>query len=135
MTERLLSFNQQLEHIAEFAMVLLLGILLSISGFSVQGFILAVLLFVIIRPLSVSIGLIGAECTRLEYGIMAWFGIRGIGSLYYLAFALQYQWLPDLAYEFVSIVTTVVAMSVVVHGISSTPLMDLYYKRTRRRNA
>lgn len=135
MTERLLGFNQQLEHIAEFAMVLLLGILLSGSGFSMHGFILAALLFLIIRPVSVSLALIGAARTRLEHGMMAWFGIRGIGSLYYLTFALQYQWLPDLTQSFVSIVATVVAMSVVVHGISSTPLMDLYYKRTRRRNA
>jgi NhaP-type Na+/H+ or K+/H+ antiporter len=55
---------------------------------------------------------------------MAWFGIRGIGSLYYLMFALQYQWLSYLTQRFLSIVVTVIAISVVVHGISSTPLMD-----------
>ena len=61
----------------------------------------------------------------------AWFGIGGIGSLYYLMFALQYQWRYDLGHRIVPLVLTVVAVPALVHGISATPLMDLYYKRRK----
>jgi NhaP-type Na+/H+ or K+/H+ antiporter len=135
MTEMVLGFNQQLEHIAEFAMVLMVGVLLSGSGFSREGAIVAALLFFVVRPASVTLALAGVKRTRLQNSLMSWFGIRGIGSLYYLMFALQYQWLPDLTNRFVSIVLTVIALSVVLHGISSTPLMNLYYRRTRRKNS
>jgi NhaP-type Na+/H+ or K+/H+ antiporter len=133
MTEMVLGFNKQLEHIAEFAMVLLAGVLLSGIGFSFEGCAVAALLFFLVRPIAVSVALAGAKRSRLEHWLMAWFGIRGIGSLYYLMFALQYQWLPHLTQRFASIVVTVIAISVVVHGISSTPLMGLYYRNKVRR--
>jgi NhaP-type Na+/H+ or K+/H+ antiporter len=139
MTEAVLGFNQQLEQFAEFLMVTLTGILLSHVGFSAAGALLALLLFFVIRPLSVALALIRADVTPLQRRLMAWFGIKGIGSLYYLVFALQYQWLAPagfqssaLAPRITSIVLTVVAMSIVLHGISSTPLMEMYHRRRRR---
>jgi NhaP-type Na+/H+ or K+/H+ antiporter len=98
-----------------------------------EGAALAALIFVVVRPLSVLPALHGIGCTRLQNGLMAWFGIRGIGSLYYLLYALQFPWLPDLNQRFTSIVLTVIAMSIVIHGISATPLMALYAKRSRFR--
>jgi NhaP-type Na+/H+ or K+/H+ antiporter len=133
MAETVLSFNQQLEHIAEFVMVLLLGIMLSGSGISAEGVLVALLLLLLIRPISALISLAGAPATRMQRGLMAWFGIRGIGSLYYLMFALQYQWHTDLSQRFVTLVLTVLAISVLAHGVSATPLMDLYYRRRKGR--
>lgn len=132
MTETVLGFNQQLEHIAEFAMVLLVGILLSGVGFSREGLWLAALLFFVVRPVAVLLALIGSAATPLQRGLMAWFGIRGIGSLYYLVFALQYPWHPDLMHRLTSLVLTIVTASILIHGISSTPLMDFYYRRRGR---
>lgn len=129
MAEIVLDFNRQLEHIAEFAMVLLLGIMLSGSGWSWEGVLLAVLLLLIVRPLSALISLAGSRATAMERGLIAWFGIRGIGSLYYLAYALQYRLNADLLHRLVPMVLTVLAISVVMHGISATPLMQLYYRR------
>ncbi|MEN3367590.1 MAG: sodium/hydrogen antiporter, partial [Burkholderiales bacterium] len=53
-------------------------------------------------------------------------------SLYYLMFALQYPWRPDLSDRLVPLVLTVLAVSIVVHGLSATPLMEQYYKRRER---
>lgn len=128
MTQMVLGFNQQLEHIAEFAMVLLVGVLVSEVGLSWEGALLAGLLFLLVRPLSVWFALLGSRRSRVQLGLMSWFGIRGIGSLYYLSFALQYQWLTQHTNRFISMVVTVITLSIVVHGISSTPLMDRYYK-------
>jgi NhaP-type Na+/H+ or K+/H+ antiporter len=134
MTEMVLDFNKQLENIAELVMVLLVGVLLSTSGFSLDGALLAALLFFIIRPLAVVVSLAGLERTKVQVGLLAWFGIRGIGSLYYLMFALQYAVVQQAGHRLASIVVTVIAMSVVIHGISATPLMDWYYRK-RGRNA
>jgi NhaP-type Na+/H+ or K+/H+ antiporter len=133
MAEVVLAFNQQLEHIVEFVMVLLLGIMLSGSGISADGLVVAALLFVVIRPVSAMISLAGARVTHMQAHLMAWFGIRGIGSLYYLMFVLGYWRHPDLTDRFVSLVLTVVAVSILVHGISATPLMEHYYRHRDRR--
>lgn len=132
MTEALLGFNQQLEHIGEFTMVLLLGILISSTGLSWRGVILAAVLFCVIRPLSVLPVLTRAARRGIQPVLLMWFGIRGIGSLYYLLNALRFRaYLPQDG-ELVRIVLTVIACSILVHGISSTPLMNLYQRRKRR---
>jgi sodium/hydrogen antiporter len=133
MAETVLGFNQQLEHIAEFVMVLLLGIMLSATGFSFEGVLVAALLLVVIRPVAAAIALAGQHATRMQRWLVAWFGIRGIGSFYYLVFALQYPWQDDLKQRLVPLVLTVLAVSVLAHGVTATPLMEHYY-RLRRRN-
>jgi NhaP-type Na+/H+ or K+/H+ antiporter len=130
MAEIVLAFNHQLEHIVEFIMVLLVGIMLSGSGFSTEGFVVAGLLLLVIRPVSSLASLAGAKATTMQCRLMAWFGIRGIGSLYYLMYALQYERQANLEHRLIPIVLTVIATSIVIHGISATPLMALYYRRT-----
>ena len=129
MAETILGFNEQLEHIAEFVMVLLLGIILSGSGLSLQGFLIGTVLLLAIRPVAVGVSLVGADVKPMQRWLMGWFGIRGIGSLYYLVFALQYQWDRALMERFVPLVLTAVTVSVVAHGISATPLMALYHRK------
>lgn len=129
MAETILGFNQQLEHIAEFVMVLLLGIMLSESGFSMEGAVAAFLLLLVVRPVSVVASLVGERAGRTQRVLMGWFGIRGIGSLYYLMFSLQYEWPMDMKERMVSLVLTAVAISILLHGISATPLMERYHKR------
>lgn len=129
MAETILGFNQQLEHIAEFVMVLLLGIMLSVAGFSQEGFVAAAVLLLVVRPLSVMVSLTGEKVRPAQRRLMGWFGIRGIGSLYYLAYALQYEWPMPSKERLVSLVLTTVAISVLLHGISATPLMERYHRR------
>ena len=127
--ETVLGFNRQLEHIVEFVMVLLLGIMLSGSGFSSEGVLVSALLLLLIRPLSAALALAGTRLKRLQRWLMAWFGIRGIGSLYYLMFALQYPLPEELKQRLVPLVLTVVAISVMAHGMSATPVMEKYYNQ------
>jgi len=131
MAETVLGFNQQLEHIAEFVMVLLLGIMLSGSGFSREGVFVAVLLLLLIRPLSTALSLAGARVTRVQRRLVGWFGIRGIGSLYYLMFSITHALPAGTAERLVPLVLTVVAISIMAHGISATPLMESYYRYKR----
>jgi len=133
LTQTVLGFNQQMEHFAEFFMVLLLGILLSATGISLEGVLLALLLFFIVRPLSVALALTASNTSAVHRWLIAWFGIRGIGSLYYLCFSLQY-WDQPLTRRIATDVLTVVAMSIVLHGISATPLMRMYRRSQSRKS-
>ena len=58
---------------------------------------------------------------------MGWFGIRGIGSVYYLGYALRHG-VGDsaVAAEITGLTISVIALSVVIHGITSSPLLGRY---------
>lgn len=61
--------------------------------------------------------------------MVAWFGIRGIGSLFYLMFAIQ-QGLPEeQAVELIHLPLVVVALSIVIHGISAKVVLRRLAKR------
>jgi sodium/hydrogen antiporter len=126
MTETALAFNEQLERISELGMVLLLGAMLSRHYLLVEALWFVPLLLLVIRPVATGLGLIGSRTSRVQRRLIGWFGIRGIGSLYYLSYALHHGLPPDLAHRLTALTLAVVAASIVLHGLSVTPLMNLY---------
>ena len=130
-----LDFNQRFESIGEVASVLVIGALLSAGYYSFEGLLVAAVLFVVIRPLSVISTTYRAGSSPRQKRLLSWFGVRGVGSLYYLMFAighdLQQPWIDRL----VPLTLTVVAASILVHGISATPLMERHERRSRRTTA
>ncbi|VTS00644.1 sodium:proton antiporter : Sodium/proton antiporter, CPA1 family OS=Dechloromonas aromatica (strain RCB) GN=Daro_2072 PE=4 SV=1: Na_H_Exchanger [Gemmata massiliana] len=132
MTRQVLRFNEHIERIGEVAVVLVLGSLLSGATFSATGWWFVALLFLVIRPLATWAGLVGARLRGPQRALVGWFGVRGAGSVYYLAFALVHGVPKPLADELTRLTLTTVAASIVLHGISVTPLMNLY-GRTRVR--
>lgn len=126
-------FNEQLERIVEVGVVILLGTMLAWRYLPAEALWFVPLLFLIVRPFSVWLGMWGTDASPLQRGMMAWFGVRGIGSLYYLAFALQHGLEPELGQRLTALTLTVVAVSIVVHGVSVTPVMRLYNRRAERR--
>jgi sodium/hydrogen antiporter len=126
-------FNSQLESFAEVGIVLAVGVLLSTAKFSLEVLWFVPLLFLLIRPAAVYIGLVGTGVRGPQRRLMAWFGIRGIGSLYYLLYAISHEIEPALAERLLSITLAVVVASVLAHGVSVTPLMRRYEERKSRR--
>ena len=122
-------FNAQLESFAEVGIVLAVGVLLASVRFRAEVLWFIPLLFLVIRPASVAVGLLGTGVKGSQRRLMAWFGIRGIGSLYYLLYAISHEIEPALAQRLLSITVAVVVASVFAHGISVTPLMKRYEKR------
>jgi NhaP-type Na+/H+ or K+/H+ antiporter len=135
LTPKLLNVNEQLERIVEVAIVLVVGAMISTGYWSFGGLALAALLFFVIRPLSVWAGLLGVPAAQAPRRLIGWFGIRGIGSVYYAVFIARHELEYSVAAELVSIVFTVVAASIVIHGVSATPLMELYQRRRERLRA
>jgi NhaP-type Na+/H+ or K+/H+ antiporter len=68
--------------------------------------------------------------SRLERILTSFFGIRGIGSLYYLAYALNQRHFPG-AEELWALVGLIVVVSIFVHGIAATPALR-YARRVKR---
>ncbi|QQC65841.1 cation:proton antiporter [Paraburkholderia ginsengisoli] len=131
-TESVLGFTIELESIAEVAVMAMVGNVLATihtSLFTWQTVALCVALFVIVRPVSVELSLIGSSATPAQRRLMSWFGIRGIGSFYYLAFALEHGNADDVV-PLMPLTLAVIAASVVIHGVSATPLMN-WYRRLR----
>ena len=124
-------FNVQLESFAEVGIVLAVGVLIATVRFRTEVLWFIPLLFLVIRPVAVSIGLIGTPVRGSQRRLMAWFGIRGIGSLYYLLYAVSHKIEPVLAQRLLSITVAVVVASVIAHGVSVTPLMRRYESRKK----
>lgn len=82
MVRQVKRFNSQLESFAEVAMVLVVGVLLATVKFRVEVLWFVPLLLLVIRPVSVAVGLLGTGVRPVHRRLMAWFGNRGIGSLY-----------------------------------------------------
>ena len=133
MMRAVVRFNSQLERFAEIGIVLAVGVLLATVDFKPMVLWFVPLLFVVIRPLAVWVGLLGTPIKGQQRRLIAWFGIRGIGSLYYLLYAINHGLAPALAKDLLSITLAVVVASVVAHGVSVTPLMRRYEKRQRAR--
>ena len=84
------------------------------------------LLLLVIRPVAAAMGMIGSTATLQQRTFIAWFGIRGIGSIYYLMYAIAHGVSDETAGLMTGLTLAVVATSVVVHGVSVTPLMRRY---------
>lgn len=126
-------FNSQLESFAEVAIVLAVGVLVATTRFRAEVLWFIPVLFLVVRPVAVYVGLLGTPVKGAQRRLMAWFGIRGIGSLYYLLYAINHQIDRALAQQLLSITLAVVVASVVAHGVSVTPLMKRYEARKANR--
>lgn len=127
-------FTEQIERLLTVLLLLLFG------GAVVHGLLGAltwkavavglVLLFVI-RPLAAWLALRGSPGTKGEHAVIAFFGIRGIGSFYYLAYGTAAATFAE-AEALWALVGFVVIVSVVVHGVSATPIMQRLDRRHDR---
>ncbi len=132
MMQEVRDFNDQLERIAEVAVVLIVGAMLYYVEIDLTTVVFVALMLLVVRPVSVWLGLLGAPVSRDQRLLISWFGIRGIGSIYYLMFAVN-RGVPDaIAHQLVGLTLALVATSIVLHGISVTPLMNQYVRRKAR---
>jgi len=134
MIEAVQGFNGQLERLAEMVVVMVAGAMLSYTYLPHHAIWFLLVLFFVARPVSVWLGLIGASSvSRDQRALISWFGIRGVGSIFYLMYAINHGLPNELAELLIAITLTTVAASVLLHGISVTPLMGLYARRKLRR--
>lgn len=129
-----LVFKEHLERLSELTLVLLLGGMLTLSSWNWRTWGTALFIFLLARPLSVMLGLAGTGLPMRIKMIIGWFGVRGIGSMYYLMYAINHGLPTTLASEAIEITVIVVGLSIIVHGFSVKPLMDRFGRARRRRD-
>jgi NhaP-type Na+/H+ or K+/H+ antiporter len=131
MAQAVLGFSEQLERILTVAVVILLGGMLSQSYVSVRALWFVPLLIFVIRPFAAWVGLLGTKSDASQRKMIAWFGVRGVGSVYYLTFAINKGVPPQLSEPLTALMLATIVTSIVLHGVTVSPLMQRY-QRTRR---
>lgn len=121
------ALTEQVERIAMMVVLLLFGGALAdglLGPLHWVDVLAAAVLILIVRPVTGLIALIGFPADRSEKLTIAFFGIRGVGSFYYLAFALNRMELAE-ADRLWAIVGLTVLFSILLHGLTVTPIMRL----------
>ncbi|MCX2887705.1 sodium:proton antiporter [Pseudomonas sp. LB-090624] len=121
----MLAFGSLVERALEVFLVTLLGVVL-LAHWDWQALIIAGALFFVIRPLSIMLMPFRGALDVRQRGLLGWFGIRGIGSFYYLFYALNHGLLPANAAQTTNLVLSVVALSILLHGLTVQPLLARY---------
>lgn len=124
-----LVFKEHLERLSELLLVLLLGGMLFIPFWNLRTIGLALFVFVVARPASTVIALIGSSTSWRIRQLSCWFGVRGIGSVYYLMYAIQHGLPAPLAYDLIQLVLITVTLSILLHGTSVKPMMKRFWRR------
>nr|WP_318381750.1 cation:proton antiporter [uncultured Enterobacter sp.] len=127
-----LSFGDTVERLFAAVLVIVLGVTLS-QHWDVHALLLALVIFCVIRPLAVLA--VSARChgSWLQRISLGWLGIRGIGSLNYIAWAYVHGLNGAQAETMANIAITVVTASVLVHGITVTPLLTLRSRKAQKK--
>jgi NhaP-type Na+/H+ or K+/H+ antiporter len=125
-----ISFGDTLERLLEVLLVVIVGVALA-DAFSFGAVLLGLALFVVIRPLATWLCLAGSPTSPFQRTLMGWFGIRGIGSLYYLSYALNHGPREEVA-SIIPVTITVIALSVLLHGVSGQPVLHRYEESLER---
>ena len=117
--------TEVVEKFLELAVILLLGSVATVAAVSEPGWAgwaLVPLLLLVVRPASVALAFVGSPLTKRERAFLGWFGVRGVGSLYYAAFAVAAGVLSDAEARTVFwTVAAAVLVSIVTHGVTGAP--------------
>lgn len=121
-----ISFGDTVERLAEVSLVMIVGICVW-NYWDWRAVPLALVFFFVIRPLLTQIFLLKTPTSKMQRWMLGWFGIRGIGSIYYLTYALNHG-LKTNAEELMSFVISIIALSIMIHGLSAQPILKRYEK-------
>lgn len=126
--------TEQMERLAMMILLVLFGGALVSGLLAPLGLIevgIAVAILLVVRPIAGLIGLFGLKASTSEKLTLAFFGIRGVGSFYYLAYGLNHMPVEG-AERLWAIVGLVVLLSILLHGLTVTPIMRLLDKSRGR---
>lgn len=121
-----LSFNEQLERIFEVVSVTIVGLLINFQTFSWSCLFVAFTIILIIRPISVFIGTLKASLSLKDKAFLSWFGVRGIGSIYYLFFAINHSQTTIDSTSLLKFTLWTIFFSIFIHGVSVKLILKRY---------
>ncbi|MFZ4374399.1 MAG: cation:proton antiporter, partial [Mycobacterium sp.] len=119
-------FGDLLSELTKFAALLVFGTLITperLSHLGWQGWLLAVLAIVLVRPASMLLSLLRTPMPRSERLTAAWFGPKGFASVVYGLLVLQ-AGLPNGELLF-DLIAVTIAMSIMLHSSTDVPVAHM----------
>ena len=92
---------------------------------------IAVALLLIVRPLVGWLSMLGTGLPPQERLVVAFYGVRGIGSIYYLAYAASHLELVNEGQLWATVALTIL-LSTMIHGFTAGAVVDHIVRRQRR---
>ncbi len=119
------NFSEEIEKIMVAVLFTIAGIYIS-NGFldDFQWYMIpaALIIIILIRPLTGFISLAGTRISNKRKWIIAFYGIRGIGSIYYLMYAFYHADFEQ-SKELLALVAVVIIFSIFIHGLTARPVI------------
>jgi sodium/hydrogen antiporter len=138
--ERNHDFHDELHHFTELIERLLMMLVLVLFGGALARGLLSALtwfdmaiglvLILVVRPLAGMLAMIGSAQPWRERALLAFLGIRGVGTVYYIAYGINHGEFGD-SERLWAIVGFIIVSSILIHGISATPLLLLRQRQPR----
>ncbi len=133
--QKLHDFAEELERLLMMILLVMLGGAISGGGLfralSFEAVAFALLALFVVRPVSGWIGLLGTGRSVEERIVISFFGIRGLGTVYYVAYALGEAGFEQMDLVWSTIGLTIL-ISIVLHGMTVTPTMRYLDRRSKR---
>lgn len=133
MAKAVLDFTLDLEKLAELMVMLLVGSLITQAAFTPASLAVAAGLIFVARPIAVYASTWSLPLSATQRRLAAWFGVRGVGSMYYLSFAVAHGVADEAAAVVTDAVLVTIVLSVLLHGSTATPIMRLYRRARHAR--
>lgn len=130
-------FSEEIERILVAMLMFLIGAYIAsdaLEPLSWAAVAVALAVIFLVRPLAGWLAFIGHAMPRWDKWVLSFYGIRGIGSLYYLGYA-QHRAEFAGAKTLWAVVLLIIVLSVLIHGLSARPVMAMLDRRTQRKHA
>jgi sodium/hydrogen antiporter len=121
-------FSEAMEKIIVAVLFTLIGIYLAtdfVHSFELYMIPAGLFIVLIIRPLSGMLGFVGSKLPFNQRMVISFYGIRGIGSIYYILYAL-YKADFQQSHQAMSLLVVVIISSLFIHGLSAKPIFEKY---------
>ena len=123
------SINEQVGQLMEVALVVLIGAMLANHWSIATHWWVAVVLFFALRPVAVVAGLTFSKLELSKQALIGFFGIRGIGSVYYLCYAIDHGFVSEDASLVADVTFAVITCSLLIHTNAASVIMALYRRQ------
>ncbi|CAM3756888.1 Sodium:proton antiporter [Bordetella sputigena] len=130
LAESMMAFSIEMERIVELALMLMIGSVISAHWREMLSWPLlgtVALLFFVARPMAVQAAMAGTDAPWRERLVASWLGFRGVGTFFYLLFALEH--VPEQVKPIMPFLLGAITLSVIVHGVSAMPTLTWYYRK------
>ena len=124
-------FSDQIERLLMMLLLVLFGGALAnglLSSLTWTDALIGIAVVFVVRPVAGLIAMAGSSHPWREQLLLAFLGIRGVGSVYYLAYGINHGDFGD-SERIWAVVGFIILVSIIVHGVTATPLLARLARR------